>query len=96
MLKRIVGYLQSNLYMPVTITYLYLLNAKEKIIYLLSSSKILQNKPLNSKNTIVFALFQKGRLRADIRFLIEFLKKKGFDIVGVNTQKLVGDDVELL
>tara|TARA_B100000886_G_scaffold45430_1_gene27900 strand:- start:1642 stop:2934 length:1293 start_codon:yes stop_codon:yes gene_type:complete len=95
MLKRIVGYLQANLYMPITIIYLYLLNAKNKIIYILSRSKILQNKPLNSKNTIVFALFQKGKLRGDIRFVIEFLKEKGFDIVGVNTQKLVGDDIEL-
>ena len=74
--------------MPFTITYLYLLNAKNYLLWLFSSPKILQNKPLSSENSVVFALFQKGSLRDDIRVTIELLKKKGFNIIGVNTQKI--------
>ena len=95
MINRLINFFNTNLYMPFTIAYLYLLNAKNYLVWLFSSPKILQNKPLSSKNTVVFALFQKGSLRDDIRVAIKLLKKKGVDIIGVNTQKLTADDIEL-
>ena len=95
MINRLINFFNTNLYMPFTITYLYLLNAKNYLLWLFSSPKILQNKPLSSENSVVFALFQKGSLRDDIRVTVKLLKKKGFNIIGVNTQKITGDDIEL-
>ena len=95
MINRLIVFFNTRLYLPFTILYLNVLNFKNKILWLFSSNKILKKSTGISKKVVLIALFQKGELRADLKRFIKILMLKGFSIFGVNTQKLIEEEITI-
>ncbi len=80
--------LLNKLQLPSVILWLQILNFKNYVNNLFSTTKIYKNNEISSGKVALIALFEKGKIRNDVKGLLITLKNKGFNIVGVNTQKL--------
>ena len=87
--------LLSKLQLPSIIVWLRYLNFKNYFKSFFSPPKIYKNSEISSKKIALIALFEKGKLRNDVKRLLISLKNKGFDVVGINTQQLEDSEREI-
>ena len=87
--------LLNKLQLPSIIFWLKYLNFKNHFKSFFSPPKIYKNSEIASKKIALIALFEKGKLRNDVKRLLISLKNKGFDVVGVNTQQLEESEREI-
>lgn len=61
---------------------------------ILKKDKVIFEQPYSGENIAILALYNKGKLRADIKNLLTVLKNNGAYVIAINTLKLKDDELD--